>query len=139
MPSFAAIPFCRSIDVGWTRVPTRSGRSALTISIPPSVVAAARGSISHDVLLARLRRLFKDDRLLSLLDRIVFSFQPDAGHGLPIGSLTSQHFANFYLGWFDRFVKEKLRVKGFVRYMDDMIVWGQSARIVAAAFASAAR
>jgi hypothetical protein len=121
MPSFAATPFCRSIGVGRTRVLTRSGRSALTISIP------------------RLRRLFKDERLLSLLDRIVFSFQPDAGHGLPIGSLTSQHFANFYLGWFDRFVKEKLRVKGFVRYMDDMIVWGQSARIVAAAFASAAR
>ena len=27
---------------------------------------------------------------------------------LPIGTLTSQHFANFYLGWFDRFVKETL-------------------------------
>jgi hypothetical protein len=28
---------------------------------------------------------------------------------VPIGSLTSQHFANFYLGWMDRFVKEQLR------------------------------
>ncbi len=48
------------------------------------------------------------------------------GRGIPIGSLTSQHFANFYLGWLDRFVKEKLRAKGYVRYMDDMLIWGDS-------------
>ena len=47
--------------------------------------------------------------------------------GLPIGSLTSQHFANYYLGWFDRFVKEALRVKGYVRYMDDFVLWSKSA------------
>jgi hypothetical protein len=35
----------------------------------------------------------------------------------------SQHFANFYLGWFDRVVKERWRVRGYVRYMDDMALW----------------
>lgn len=84
-------------------------------------------SISHDNLVCRLERLFKDIRLVDLLERIIFSFQGVAGRGLPIGSLTSQHFANFYLGWFDRFVKEKLHVKGYVRYMDDMLLWGESA------------
>ncbi len=54
----------------------------------------------------RLERLFKDRRLLELFGRIVRGFRPEIGRGLPIGSLTSQHFANFYLGWFDRFVKE---------------------------------
>ena len=49
-------------------------------------------------------------------------------YGLPIGSLLSQHFANFYLGWFDRFVKEQLRVKGYVRYMDDMLLWGATTK-----------
>ena len=44
----------------------------------------------------------------------------------PIGSLTSQHFANFYLGWFDRFVKEGLRVEGYVRYMDDCALWANT-------------
>lgn len=87
-------------------------------------------SVAHEVLASRLRRLFKDERLLGLLDQIIFSFQAEEGHGLPIGSLTSQHFANFYLGWFDRFVKESLRVKGYVRYMDDMILWGPSAQIL---------
>ena len=46
--------------------------------------------------------------------------------GLPIGALTSQHLANCYLGAFDRFVKETLRVRGYVRYMDDLVLWGDS-------------
>jgi RNA-directed DNA polymerase len=87
-------------------------------------------SVSHEQLLARLHRRFKDDRLLELLERIVRSFRGATGRGLPIGSLTSQHFANFYLGWFDRVVKEQWRVPGYVRYMDDMIVWGHSTSAV---------
>lgn len=83
-------------------------------------------SISHEVLLDRLTRLFKDRRLLHLFERIITSFRSDAGRGLPIGSLVSQHFANFYLGWGDRFVKETLRVRGYVRYMDDMSLWSDS-------------
>jgi hypothetical protein len=83
-------------------------------------------SIPHDELLQRLTRIFKDRRLMQLFDRIVRSFRGLLGRGVPIGSLTSQHLANFYLGWFDRFVKEQLRVKGYVRYMDDMALWGGS-------------
>jgi len=64
--------------------------------------------------------------LLDLFGRIVRSFRGGMGRGLPIGSLTSQHFANFYLGWFDRFVKERMRVRGYVRYMDDMALWADS-------------
>ena len=51
------------------------------------------------------------------------AYRHEIGVGLPIGSLTSQHFANFYLGWLDRFVKETLQVRGYVRYMDDMVLW----------------
>ena len=80
-------------------------------------------SISHVQLRGLLQRRLKDRRLLSLLDRIIGSFRGEIGRGLPIGSLTSQHLANFYLGWFDRFVKETLQVRGYVRYMDDMILW----------------
>jgi retron-type reverse transcriptase len=83
-------------------------------------------SISHEILGARLECLFKDERLLDLVGRIIASFESSPGRGLPIGSLTSQHFANFYLGWFDRFVKESLRSRGYVRYMDDLAIWGGS-------------
>lgn len=84
-------------------------------------------SVPHDGLLARLCCLFKDRRLLALFERLVRAFRGSSGRGLPIGSLMSQHFANFYLGWLDRTIKERLRVRGYVRYMDDMAVWGDSA------------
>jgi RNA-directed DNA polymerase len=83
-------------------------------------------AISHKILMARLERLFKERQLLELFGRIIASFESSPGRGLPIGSLTSQHFANFYLGWFDRFVKERLRCKGYVRYMDDSALWAGS-------------
>ena len=83
-------------------------------------------SVPHARLMAFLERRFKDRRLLELLNRIIAAYRGELGIGLPIGSLTSQHFANFYLGWLDRFVKESLRVRGYVRYMDDMVLWHAS-------------
>ena len=80
-------------------------------------------SISHQQLLHLLERRFKDEKLLQLLTKIITAYRSEIGVGVPIGSLTSQHFANFYLGWFDRFVKETLQVRGYVRYMDDMVLW----------------
>lgn len=85
-------------------------------------------SIDHAELRSRLRRRFKDRALLDLFGRIIASYQTRPGRGVPIGSLTSQHFANFYLGWLDRFAKETLRVGGYVRYMDDFVVWDDDRR-----------
>lgn len=45
------------------------------------------------------------------------------GTGLPIGNETSQILAIYYLNSFDHFVKEKLKIKGYVRYMDDFILF----------------
>ncbi len=82
-------------------------------------------SIDHRVLLAQLSRRFKDRDLLSLFDRIFKSYHTSPGKGVPIGNLVSQHMANFYLGSLDHWVKEDLRVKGYVRYMDDFVLWGR--------------
>jgi len=84
-------------------------------------------SISHELLHQQLKRRFKDRRLLQLFDRISDGYETNPGCGLPIGSLTSQHFANFYLAGFDRFVKEELGSRGYVRYMDDCVIWSTSA------------
>ena len=82
-------------------------------------------SIDHERLKNLLRRMFKDLRVLKLLDDIIDHAVPGHidGKGLPIGNLTSQHFANLYLGELDLFVKNQLCVKGYVRYMDDFIVF----------------
>jgi hypothetical protein len=83
-------------------------------------------SICHETLKIALARRIKDARLLALMGRIIDSYRGVIGRGLPIGSLTSQHLANFYLDRFDRFIKEELRIRAYVRYMDDMVVWGES-------------
>ena len=83
-------------------------------------------SIQHATMRALLGRKFKDPLVLGVFDRILASYQTTAGRGLPIGNLTSQHFANFYLGPLDRLLKETLRRGAYVRYMDDFVVWGES-------------
>jgi retron-type reverse transcriptase len=80
-------------------------------------------SINHDVLKERLRQRLKGRALLALLERIIDAHHEAPGTGLPIGALTSQHFANFYLNPLDRFCLETCRVAGYVRYMDDFVCW----------------
>lgn len=87
-------------------------------------------SIDHQLLKDLLRRVVKDKRLLSLMDLITDHEVPgnESGKGIPIGNLTSQHFANFYLGELDHFLKERHRLKTYVRYMDDFICLGNDKR-----------
>ncbi|GJL84107.1 MAG: hypothetical protein DHS20C01_37410 [marine bacterium B5-7] len=80
-------------------------------------------SVSHDVLQGQLARMFKDYRILEIFEKIIASYRVQSGCGLPIGNLTSQYFANHYLSGLDHYVKEVLRIKAYVRYMDDMILW----------------
>ena len=82
-------------------------------------------SIEHSVLKELLKKIIKDKNLLQLLDKIIIHQPPytQEGKGLPIGNLTSQHFANIYLGELDLFVKQQLRCQGYIRYMDDFILF----------------
>lgn len=83
-------------------------------------------AIDQQRLKQLLRRRFKGNDFLALLDRIIHSYQAQPGKGLPIGSLTSQHFANYYLDGADRFLLAHPDVVGHVRYMDDIIWWGET-------------
>lgn len=91
-------------------------------------VAGFFDSVDHDMLLALLRHMFREKRLLRLLEVIVQSSLPGAqeGKGLPIGNLTSQWFANLYLDGLDHYVKEAMRMPGYIRYMDDMLVFSNA-------------
>lgn len=87
-------------------------------------------SISHEVLKAKLRRLFKDERLLSLFDAIIDSYSTTEGRGVPIGNLTSQYFANFYLSELDHLAKEVLQIPVYLRYMDDILLFGDDKELL---------
>jgi RNA-directed DNA polymerase len=95
-------------------------------------------SIDHELLQALLRRLTADPRLEELVAQLLgtydagpeYSTYPAAAtdadvfrsRGLPIGNLTSQLFANYFLAPVDRFIKEELKVRRYLRYMDDLVL-----------------
>ncbi len=78
-------------------------------------------SIDHDILKQLLRRKFKDRDLLWLLDEIISS-----ADGIPIGNFLSQFFANFYLTYFDHWIKETEHVMDYLRYADDIVILSYS-------------
>jgi len=82
-------------------------------------------SIDHVVLKTLLAKLVKDSSLLHLLGVIIDHKVPgnSPGKGLPIGNLTSQYFANLYLGELDHLLKDRLGVRLYVRYMDDFLLF----------------
>jgi retron-type reverse transcriptase len=97
-------------------------------------------SIDHEILKTLLRRKLKCPDTLWLIDTLIDNsneqllviehFQGDKlleplqrRRGLPIGNLTSQFFANFYLNYFDHFIKEQLKVEKYLRYVDDFALF----------------
>jgi retron-type reverse transcriptase len=100
-------------------------------------------NVDHQILLDQVGRRIKDVRLIELIRVIIQSgegvLSDEAGaqyfpgddlfaalrpKGLPIGNLTSQFFANVLLDPIDHFIKEVLRVPGYVRYADDLLLFG---------------
>ena len=78
-------------------------------------------SIDHDTLKYLLCR-FPDDDTREFLFRIIDSFNPETGRGLPMGNQSSQWFALYYLDKIDRIIKEKRRIGHYTRYMDDLVL-----------------
>lgn len=95
-------------------------------------------SLDHQILLAEIARTIRCPRTLELIAQIIDTSNPQEPanfyfpgddlftpyarrKGLPIGNLTSQFFANVYLNAFDHFVKEELRLPGYIRYVDDAL------------------
>lgn len=81
-------------------------------------------SINHAVLKEQWRRVVKDKKILRIIDQIIDSVSPE--EGVPIGNYFSQLAANLYLSWFDRWVKEELKIKYYMRYMDDMVFFAET-------------
>lgn len=88
-------------------------------------------SIDHDVLLFLIKRKIKDQKVIWLMKKIIdscythriytnlFNFRTT---GIPIGNLTSQLFANIYLDQLDQLAKHQLRMRYYLRYMDDFLI-----------------
>lgn len=89
-------------------------------------------SIDHDIAMKLLSKRFGDHYLLMLFKKILDSYHTKPGRGVPIGNLISQHLANFYLGGFDHWIKEVRKIRAYIRYMDDFVLFAESRRILKA-------
>lgn len=102
-------------------------------------------TVDHELLFAQLGRTIRDAQTLRLIAVILQSGEGVLTHeaprcwfpgddlfavlrpkGLPIGNLTSQFFANVFLDPVDHYIKETLQVPGYVRYADDLLLFGDS-------------
>lgn len=54
----------------------------------------------------------------------------EQGKGMPLGNLTSQFFANIYLNKLDQYVKHKLKIKQYIRYVDDFVILHESSEML---------
>ena len=79
-------------------------------------------SINHDILKLKLSKKIKDKEAL----KIVFDIIDSDSEGLSIGNMTSQVLAIFYLNDLDHFIKEELKIKYYVRYQDDFLLFHNS-------------
>lgn len=76
-------------------------------------------SIDKNILYSIMKKYISDRKLLNLTYKFIYDDEDKIG--IPIGNYTSQFFANIYLNELDKYIKEELKVKYYVRYMDDFI------------------
>ncbi|MEO8661916.1 MAG: reverse transcriptase domain-containing protein [Bryobacteraceae bacterium] len=104
-------------------------------------------SIDHQILLDRLARKLRDGRVLELARLILENSNPqptaefyfpgdnlftpiERRRGLPIGNLTSQFWANVYLDPLDHFFRDELGAPGYIRYVDDFLVFSNDKAVL---------
>lgn len=89
-------------------------------------------SVNLDLLKKRFEKIIKDKYMLKMIYFIIdsnvgiFEDGERIQSGLPIGFYTSQWFANYFLQPFDHYVKEELKASFYMRYMDDIVIFGSN-------------
>lgn len=90
-------------------------------------------TINRDILFDIMKKYYKDKKFLRLTKIFIDFDLCDTGYGpnkgIPIGNYTSQYFANIYMNELDHFIKEKLKIKYYIRFMDDGILIVQNKEI----------
>lgn len=75
-------------------------------------------SVNKEILKNKFTKVIKDENCLWLINEIIDS----KCDGIPLGNYTSSYFANFFLTDLDYYIKQDLKVKYYVRYVDDLVI-----------------
>ena len=76
--------------------------------------------VNREILFKILCKTLQCKKTRTLIEKILNNFEGKLG--MPLGNLTSQFFANIYLNELDQFIKNELRVKFYIRYVDDFVI-----------------
>lgn len=79
-------------------------------------------TVNHQTLINIIAKHVKDNNVLWLVRIILDHHHTKNGKGMPLGNWTSQFFANVYLNELDQYVKQILKIKYYLRYVDDFII-----------------
>lgn len=79
-------------------------------------------SIDHGILKSLIQKRIHCSDTMWLVEKIIDSYKKEEKCGIPLGNVTSQLFGNVYLNELDQFVKNKLKIKHYFRYCDDIII-----------------
>jgi len=86
-------------------------------------------SINQAKMVEILKRKIKDEKVIWLVIKILKNFD-DKEKGIPLGNMTSQFLANVYLNDLDQFIKQRLKMKYYIRYVDDFVILHESKEIL---------
>lgn len=85
--------------------------------------------VDHEVLISILSKKIRDNQLIELIKKVLSNFEDsNDSRGMPLGNYTSQFFANVYLNELDYFIKHILKVKYYIRYVDDFVIFHEKRR-----------
>lgn len=133
-PLFVADSYSCQLGKGTHRALDRFTKFALTVShnntkqcfILKCDIKKFFASVDHVVLVEILKSIIVDKAVLQLLQNVIGSFDSGmARKGLPLGNLTSQLLVNIYMHEFDVYMKQTLKVKYYIRYADDFVVFAR--------------
>ncbi|MBI5392731.1 helix-turn-helix domain-containing protein, partial [Candidatus Woesearchaeota archaeon] len=88
-------------------------------------------TVDHVILISIIKKSIKDEKILQLIEIILSNHNTsENGKGMPLGNLTSQFLANVYLNELDKFIKHVLKVKYYIRYVDDFVILDSSKEVL---------
>lgn len=80
-------------------------------------------SINREILYNIIKKYYKDKKFLNLTKKFIEANMGEGSKkGIPIGNYTSQYFANIYMNELDQYIKKELKIKYYIRFMDDGIL-----------------
>ena len=107
---------------------TLSENNSKTVHVLKCDIKRFFAHVDHVILFRLLSERIEDIGLKKIILQIIEGFGQSIGKGIPLGNLTSQLFANVYLHELDRFIKQQLLEKYYIRYCDDFLILHQDSK-----------